>query len=271
SGERTSKLRTAFLELGPSLIVLDNHENDAACAELMNAFADTDVCFVITARRLLLSGVLVYPVTPPLVTAGLDAFPRVAGLTRLLRWSPLALDIADGMVGSGATTAAELGDYLRNAGVERVSAIEHEDDLPEVKLLVDWLWPRLPSAAHRILAVLAHLQGDSAARDSLRVLAKGGRSFDAELEALIRLRLVQEPVHQRYALHAVVRYALQRRTQFSADAWFEYYVSLLERNPDRLAQEQTHWFAAMDHAYVASDFERMLRVEALSRKLEGRE
>jgi hypothetical protein len=49
---------------------------------------------------------------------------------------------------------------------------------------------------------------------------------------------------------------------------FEYYVSLLEKDPSRIRTEQTHLFAAMDHAHRISDVQAMLRVERLLTKLE---
>ncbi len=72
--------------------------------------------FVITARRCLLSGVLIYPVIAPLVTSGRSAFPQVAALTRLLRWNPLALDIADSIVASRAASAKALGRFPAGGG-----------------------------------------------------------------------------------------------------------------------------------------------------------
>jgi hypothetical protein len=75
-----------FLTNGPErLIVLDNHENDVAIQRLFEALHNSKVTFIITARRCLLSGVFIYPVTAPLVTTGNSAFPKVAALTRLLR------------------------------------------------------------------------------------------------------------------------------------------------------------------------------------------
>ncbi|MDX1563005.1 MAG: ATP-binding protein, partial [Gammaproteobacteria bacterium] len=106
-----------FLAQGPErLIVLDNHENDEAVARLFAALPDCNATFVITARRCLLSGVLIFPVIAPLVTAGQSAFPRVKALTRLLRWNPLALDIADGIVASRAASVKTLGAFLQDAG-----------------------------------------------------------------------------------------------------------------------------------------------------------
>src|SRR5688572_32891976 len=109
-----------FLARGPQrLIVLDNHENDTAIERLFETFSESQATFVITARRCLLAGVLIYPVVAPLVTSGESAFPRVATLTRLLRWNPLALDIADGIVGSRAASVKALSAFLAGAGVTR--------------------------------------------------------------------------------------------------------------------------------------------------------
>jgi hypothetical protein len=81
--------------------------------------------------------------------------------------------------------------------------------------------------------------------------------------------LVQEPLRGRYALHAVVRYAVARRTKPVADRVFEHYMTLLERHPECLELEQTHLFAAMEHAYRKSDMNALLRVNALASMLEG--
>ena len=266
---RVPRLNAFFARTGPRLIVLDNHEDDRAMARLLDSFARAQVSFVITARRCLLAGVLIFPVTAPLVTAGQSAFPRVARLTRMLRWNPLALDIADGIVASGAASAAELGEFLEQRGVQRVRAVEHEDDLPEIALLVAWAWRRLTPASRRILGVLAHIEGDHVDRASLATLAKIRGRLDAGLEPLQRFRLVQEPVADRYTLHAVVRHAVVRRTQLSPELVFEHYVSLLETQPERIDREQTHLFAAMDYAHRTSNLNAMLRVEALSRRLAG--
>jgi hypothetical protein len=265
---RVRALSRFFRAGGPRLIVLDNHENDRATAELLEAFSGTPVTFVITARRCLLAGVLAFPVTPPLVTEGRSAFPRVASLTRLLRFNPLALDIADGIVSSGAATSRELGEILRKKGIERVVVIEHEDDLPEVALLVDWAWQRLSAESRRMLAVLSHVEGDHVDGASLAELARVKRGFERALGALVAFRLIQEPVAGRFALHAVVRHAVARRTRSAHDRVFEHYVSLLEHEPARVLLEQTHLFAAMDHAHRTNDLHAMLRVERLARRLD---
>jgi hypothetical protein len=256
-----------FLARGPQrLIVLDNHENDAAVARLFETFPDSQATFVITARRCLLAGVFIFPVVAPLVTSGESAFPRVAALTRLLRWNPLALDIADGIVASRAASVKALGKFLEEAGVTRVRALEHEDDLPEIALLIEWAWPRLSAGAQRALAVLAHIEGDHVDTDSLAKLARVARIGPA-LAELERWRLVQQPVQGRYTLHAVVRHAVARRTEPDAERVFTHYVTMLERHPERLELEQSHLFAAMEHASRKNDMKSLLRIEALARKL----
>ncbi len=267
---RVPALQRFFRELGPALVVLDNHEDDRATAKLLDAFAKTPVTFVVTARRCLLSGVLIFPVTAPLVTAGKSAFPRVAALTRLLRFSPLALDIADGIVASGAETAASLTAFLQKKGIERVVAVEHEDDLREVALLVDWAWKELSPASRRLLGVLAHVEGDHVDAISLATLARVKSAPERALAPLRAFRLVQEPAAGRFTLHAVVRQAVKRRTSVDQSDVFEHYVSLLERAPERLLLEQSHLFAAMDHAHRTSNLQAMLRVERLLRLLDER-
>ena len=256
-----------FLARGPQrLIVLDNHENDTAIERLFETFSESQATFVITARRCLLAGVVVFPVVAPLVTSGKSAFPRVAALTRLLRWNPLALDIADGIVGSRAASAKALGKFLQDAGVTRVRTLEHEDDLPEIALLVDWAWRRLSSSARRILATLAHIEGDHVDAQSLADLAGVARLGPA-LADLERWRLVQQPVRERYTLHAVVRHAVVRRSKPDADRVFSHYVTMLEEHPERLELEQSHLFAAMEHASRKNDMHGLLRIEALARRL----
>ena len=232
--------------------------------------APSPATFIITARRCLLSGVLIYPVTAPQVTAGKSAFPRVAELTRRLRWSPLALDIADAIVSSGAVRLPELSRWLDDHGISDVHVMEHEDDLPEVALLVAWAWPRLPAASRRVLAVLSHLEGDHADLASLATLADVRTDAEGALQALVRWHLVQEPMRGRYAVHAVVRHAVLKRTAFDPARAFEHYVALLEEDPSRLPWEQTHLFSAMDHAHKIGDLTGMLRVERLLGQLDPR-
>jgi hypothetical protein len=85
----------------------------------------------------------------------------------------------------------------------------------------------------------------------------------------LRWHLVQEPVHGRFALHAVVRHAVRRKQSFDPARFYSHYVALLEREPERLMLEQTHLFAAMDHAHRTGSLGDMLRVEALLRKMAG--
>jgi hypothetical protein len=95
---------------------------------------------------------------------------------------------------------------------------------------------------------------------SIAALAKAPRSA---LATLRRWRLVQEPGPGRFALHAVVRHALSQKGTVPPERFFAHYVALIERHPGRFAAEQSHVFAAMDHAQAASSLHKILRVEAL--------
>jgi hypothetical protein len=119
------------------------------------------------------------------------------------------------------------------------------------------------------LGVLAHIEGDHVDLGSLAKLAKIRGDLSVALAPLQTWKLVQEPVASRYALHAVVRHAVLKRTELDPELVFEHYVNLLERQPERLLREQTHLFAAMDHAHRTSNLNAMLRVEALARRLAG--
>jgi hypothetical protein len=247
------------------LIVLDNHENDAAVARLLNELGSAPVTWVLTARRCLLSGVTVFPVIAPQAIAGKTAFSRVRALTPWLRQNPLALDMADALVRSGATTVDKLRDWLSDSGVADVRVIDHEDDLPEVSSLVEWAWKRLERIERRMMTVLAETAGDHVDAQSLAKLA-GVRSKVQAARALARLRawhLVQTPFADRYALHAVVRCAVSKRTRFPQARFIKHYIPLLERSPDRLDLEQTHLYAAMDYAHAQSNLAWMLRIERL--------
>jgi hypothetical protein len=225
------------------------------------------VSFVVTARRCLVAGVTIVPVVPPLVLAERPPFPRVASLTRILRSSPLALEIADALVAERVITAPRLRAWLGQHGIQRIRALAHEDDVPEVGLLVELAWSKLRPAARRMLAVLAHTGGDHVDKRSLSELAEAGPEASRALARLRALRLIQEPLADRFALHATVRHALSAKTQFDDARSFEHYVALLEREPDRLVLEEAHLFAAMDHAHDRSDLEKILRVEELVTRL----
>ncbi len=258
-------LRRELGARGDCFIVLDNHEDDEAVASLLDALRGMRVTWLITARRCLLAGVSVFPVVAPLVTSGRNAFPRVAALTRLLRWNPLALDLADAMVAERMIGVRALERFLRARGVDRVRVIEHEDDLPEVKLLVELAWKELTPPARRIMGVLAHTEGDHVDRQSLLTLART-RSAPA-LETLRRWHLVQEPFAGRFALHATVRHAVARRTRADPGRHFEHYVALIERHPERLDLEQTHLFAALDYAHSAGNIAAAMRLDDLLTRL----
>ena len=263
--ERLAAVRRRLRARGPTLVVLDNHEDDAQMARFLNALADEPVLWVLTARRCLLSGVSVFPVVSPLVTVGGRLFPAVGELTALLRWNPLALDISNALIESGATTAQALAAWLVGAGVGRVAAIAHEDDLPELRLLVRWVWPRLDPAGRRLLTALAHLQGDHADARALGALAGVRRS--AGLARLRRWHLVQEPLPGRFTVHATIRHAILARTKFDQRRAVTYFVGLLEKHPQRLDLEQTHLFAALDYAHTNGDFQLGLRLARLLDRL----
>ncbi|HEY0712613.1 MAG TPA: hypothetical protein VGF45_08065, partial [Polyangia bacterium] len=231
SGDRRDAIVEHLSARGRTLIVLDNHENDRALARFLEALRPCPVTWIVTARRCLLAGVEIYPVVPPLVSTGRSAFSRVAPLTKLLRWNPLALDIADRLVATGHATVNRLAAFLREGGVEKIAVMSNEDDVAEVRLLVDYVWPRLPAAARAMLAALAHTEGDDTGTDSLRHLARAGGKGPNSLALLRRLHLVQEPLAERFTLHAVVRQAVAARTQFPADRYFQHYVRLLESDP----------------------------------------
>jgi len=256
-------VRRALAARGPMLLILDNHENDRAMARFLGALDGVPATWLLTARRCLLSGLAIFPVVAPLVQARLSAFPSVRALTGLLRWNPLALDLADALVTTRATTVEALRAWLVAEGVERVAVMVHEDDVVEVKLLVEWAWARLPADARRMLIVLACCPGDHMDAQSLATLARAPGRGRRALEALRRWRLVQEPAPGRFALHAVVRHALAAKGTVPAERYFVHYVALLERHPDRFILEQSHVFAAMDHAQAASSLQKILRVEAL--------
>ncbi|HEY3592814.1 MAG TPA: ABC transporter ATP-binding protein [Polyangiaceae bacterium] len=251
-------------ERGPMFVVFDNHEDDRAMARVLDELRDAKATWIITARRCLLSGVSLYPVTPPLVAAGRNAFPRVAQLTKLLRFNPLGLDIADALVASGATSVVELRRWLIANGIQRVRAIDHEDDLPEVALLVDFAYRKLGKTARRLLLVLSQVTGDHVGIDSLLELARAsGAEGRRALERLVEWHLVQEPFRSRYALHAVVKYALRNRGEIDAKIIVDHYLDLLERHPDRFDLEQTHFFAAMDYAHTQGNLPMALRIDEL--------
>ncbi len=261
-------LRRHLAARGPAFIVLDNHENDSAVAAVLNALTSAPVTWVITARRCLLGGVHVHPVVAPLAATGEEPFPRVRSLGPMLRYSPLAMDVADALVDSGAIETGDLRTWLRSRGIERVCVVDHEDDLPEVRLLVDWAWPKLPSSTRKLLAVLAHMGGDHMDAESLGWLARiRGTDIVASLRSALSWHLVQEVLPGRYALHATIRHAMRKRTRGDPERYFDYYVTLLERAPDRHDLEQTHLYSAMDFAHSSGRIDWILRIERLVTRL----
>lgn len=267
SGDPMTRLRRELRRRGPSLILLDNHEDDRTTAAVLDGLRDTPTSWIITARRCLLGGVTVFPVVPALIDRRELPFPAVGALTRLLRWHPVALDIADALVERRRVSVSELARRLRRAGVERVVPVAHEDDVPEVKAVVREALRELSPAGRRMMSVLATARGDSMDGDSLAKLAGARRGAEA-LAALTQLRLVQTPAPGRHALHATVRYAVSAQAPFDPDRYARHYLELLEREPSRLPAEQTHLFSLMDWAQAQRELSTILRVQALAEALE---
>ncbi len=267
-GDRRAVTRGIRSALGeaPTLVVLDNHENDEATAELLGALHGLPVTWIITARRCLLGGVTIVPVVPPLIGVRESAFPKVARLTRLCRWNAVALDIADGLVSSGVVSAARLERRLRDRHIDRVTPVEHEDDIPEVRAVVAEAMRALDATAKRMLAVLATMGGDHMDRISLETLAATRRRPSDALATLERFRLVQTPSSDRFALHATVRYAVRRAGTFDEDRIARHYLSLLENQPERIVDEETQLFALMDWAQARSNLDDILRVRTIAER-----
>ena len=159
-------------------------------------------------------------------------------------------------------------------GVERVTVMDNEDDVVEVRLLVNLAWPLLSLVARRMIAVLAHSEGDDVDATSLAALAgahrtKSAREAAAALRQLGQFHLVQEPLAGRFTVHAVVRQAIARRTHFAKARFARHYLRMLELHPERIALEQTHLFTAMDLANVTSDLGGALRIERLLARLDA--
>lgn len=267
-------LRKALNAAGPSFIVLDNHESDSTTAAVLDALRETPVTWILTARRCLLGGVTPFPVVAPLVARREHPFPAIAQLTRLLRWHAVALDIADALVASSKIDVDALEQRLRERGVGRIVPVEHEDDVPEVRGVVEEGFARVGKTARRMLAVLAAMGGDHMDVDWLTRLARPATARrthalrgGAAIDELRELRLVQEPLPGRLTLHATVRHAISRMASVDRDDLAQTTLQLMETSPDRLRAEQTHLYALMDWAQEKSDLGTILRVQDLAEKL----
>ncbi|MFO0554873.1 MAG: hypothetical protein U0271_41230 [Polyangiaceae bacterium] len=252
------------LAAAPSLVVLDNHESDATTAALLDDLRELPVTWIITARRCLLSGVQIHPVTPPLVALHASPFPSVASLTRLLRWHPVALDLADALVSAGVLEVGELEKRLRRRGVDRIVPLAHEDDVVEVRAMVEESMRTVSTVARRMLAVLAGMRGDDMDATALAALARESAAKPAALQLLRARRLIQEPRRDRFALHATVRHAVRARLRVDEDAIALYYLRRLEDDPRSRENEETHLFGLMDWAQERGELDLILRVHALT-------
>ncbi len=270
TADPTRAVRASLAE-APAFVVLDNHEDDATTAATLESLRGSPTTWIVTARRCLLGGVTLFPIVPALVSTQRSPFPSVARLTRLLRWHPVALDLADAMVTTGTLDEQALARRLRARGVDRIAPLDHEDDVPEVRGVVLEAIRHVSPAARRMLAVLAHMRGDHMDAGSLAALSGAGARAQRHLDALRSLRLVQEPTRAHFALHATVRYPLTKTLAFDEDAIAQHYLSLFEHRPERLVREQTHLFALMDWAQEKRDLSIILRVHELAAKLEARD
>ncbi len=261
-------LKSALAAAGPSLIVLDNHESDRATSRVLGALAGTPVTWVLTARRCLLGGVTPFPVIAPLVGQRRDPFPRVAPLTRLLRWHAVALDIADALVATRRATVRDLERRLVARGVGRITPVEHEDDVPEVRGVVAEALRVLPPPSRRLLSVLAAMGGDNLGREGLAAIARPA-TLERSLAPLLACRLVQEPHPGRFTLHATVRHAIRATHPFDEDVLAQRVLGWLERDPTTLQAEQTHLYSLMDWAQERRDLGLILRVQDLAERLDA--
>lgn len=251
----------------PTLVVLDNHEKDEVTASILSQLRDVPASWIITARRCLLGGVTVYPVVPALIAERSAPYGSLGGLTRLLRWHPVALDIADAIVSRGHTTASELERRLRARRVDAIQVVEHEDDVPEVRGVVAEALRDVSLAGKRMLGVLAFMGGDAMDSATLATLARSRAHLDIEL--LKQLRLVQVPAKGRFTLHATVRYALQRTSRFDVDRYATHYLKWFEASPEEALGEQTHLFALMDWAQAKRDVGLIVRVQAVCDRVDA--
>ncbi len=261
-GSPLARVRRA-LGKAPTLVILDNHESDAVTARVLGALAGLPVTWILTARRCLLGGVTIYPLAPPLIGAQKSPFPAVAPLARLLRFHPVALDIADALVTQGRITVPALAERLVRRGVGRITTIDHEDDIPEVRGVVAEAFRHLTPLGRRMLGVLAFMGGDHMDRGSLEVLTSH-RGAQRALDDLVDLRLVQRPDDDRLALHATVRHAARRLAPTDDAPIHAYYLALFEADPGRIAADQTQLFALMDWAQDQGAQGLILRVHELA-------
>lgn len=265
-GSGLGRVARVLEDRGPSLVVLDNHEDDRVTAGILDALRRAPVTWVVTARRCLLGGVTIVPVAPARVDARLAPFPRVAGLTRLLRSHPVALDIADALVASRVATVDELRGRLEARGVGRIRPIEHEDDLPEVRAVVVEALRALSPDAKRLLGILASMGGDSMSTETLLAI---GRARPEALAELTSLRVSQRPGPERHTVHATVRYALKKIARSDpSDRIARHYLRMFEGAPETMLDEPTQVYALLDWSQERGDLATSLRVQSLAAELE---
>ena len=212
----------------------------------------------------------IFPVIAPLVTSGAAAFPRVAALTRLLALEPArARHRGRASWRRARASVAELGDVPRGRGRRRACAASSTRTTCRRSRCSSNGRGRARLAARRACsAVLAHVEGDHVDARSLaklaRVRGRRRRSPRSSAGTSCRNRCrVATRCMPSCATPSRAHESRARRARSSSTT-----STLLERHPERLELEQTHLFAAMDHAYRKSDMNALLRVNALAERLE---
>ena len=199
-------------------------------ARLLDELSATPATFVITARRCLLAGVLDLPGH----RAARDRGPhRVSRASRASRGRCAGIR-SRSTSPTRSSRRARHGDRARRASSARTTrracaSSTTRTICPRSRCSSRGHGRRLKTESRRILGVLSHIEGDHVDLDSLASLARVGGDVKRALAPLREWHLVQEPMRGRYAVHAVVRYAVARRTAFDPRRAFEHYVSLLEK------------------------------------------
>jgi hypothetical protein len=145
------------------------------------ALREVRVTWVITARRWLLAGLRVSVVPQPITMRRKPVPPR--RLARASpRWNPVALDLADSLVASGVTSAAELH--------ERLEAAPQRTDLPVEPGQAKGYTPgsaHLDSPApHHQPKHIAHPSSDPSHAQRREVHARtGAKTFDSVTIAVV--------------------------------------------------------------------------------------
>ena len=254
---------------GERLVVLDNHEDDRAMARLLQELSGTPATFVITARRCLLAGVLVFPVTAPLVTERSRGVPA--------RGSPHA----DAALEPARARHRRLDRRLGRRHRDRARGVPPREERDARARHRPRRRPARSGAA-RGLGMGAASAGEPAhprrafphRRRSRRSRFAGPARPHRRAAPSVRLGLSATGTScrsrcaddTRSTPSCGMRSPVARRSRPSAPSRTTWRCS--SSDPERLDLEQTHLFAAMDYAHRSGDLRAMLRIERLLKKLE---